>query len=140
MHIISKLEITLRFGLTTSNFLPPALVWAPTTAKQTRRLERFHSKYTSFCTDSSISRYSLTERRQHHSERDSADYKILHKMTPVYLHHMFSYTNSITGRVGRNAHRLFVPQIYTNFGRCSLFYRGATLWNALSPALCDAAS
>ena len=61
-------------------------------------------------------------------------------MTPVHLHHMFSYTNSITGRVGRNAHRLFVPQIHTNFGRRSLFYRGATLWNALSPALYDAAS
>ena len=60
-------------------------------------------------------------------------------MTPVYLHHMFSYTNSITGRVGRNAHRLFVPQIHTNFGQRSLFYHGATLWNALSPALYDAA-
>ena len=58
-------------------------------------------------------------------------------MTPVYLHHMFSYTNSITGRVGRKVYRLFVPQIHTNFG---LFYHGATLWNALSPALYDAAS
>ena len=41
------------------------VVWAPTTAKQTRRLERFHSKYTAFCTDLSISKYSLTERRQY---------------------------------------------------------------------------
>ena len=114
------------------------VVWAPTTAKQTRRLERFHSKYTSFCTDSFISRYSLTERRQYHTILQL--YKILHKMTPVYLHHMFSCTNSVTGRVGRNAHHLFVPQIHTNFGRRSLFYRGATLWNALSPALYDAAS
>ena len=105
--------------------------------KQTRRLERFHSKYTSFCTDSSISRYSLTERHQYHTILQL--YKILHKMTPVYLHHMFSYTNSITGRVGRNAHHLFVPQIHTKFGQRSLFYHGATLWNALSPALYDAA-
>ena len=37
------------------------VVWAPTTAKQTRRLERFHSKYATFCTDLSISKYSLTE-------------------------------------------------------------------------------
>ena len=35
-------------------------------------------------------------------------------MAPVYLHDMFSYTTSITGRKGRNAHRLFVPQIRTN--------------------------
>ena len=41
-------------------------MWAPTVAKQTRRLERFHSKYTTFCTDLSISKYSLTERRQYH--------------------------------------------------------------------------
>ena len=88
------------------------VVWAPTTAKQTSQLERFHSKYTSFCTDSFISRYSLTERRQYHTILQI--YKILHKMTPVYLHHMFSYTNNITGRVGRSAHRLFVPQIHTN--------------------------
>ena len=63
-------------------------------------------------------------------------------MAPVYFHDMFSYTTSITGyeHEGRNAHRLFVPQIRTNFGRQSLFYRGATLWNTLPSALYDAAS
>ena len=61
-------------------------------------------------------------------------------MAPVYLHNMFSYTTSITGHEGRNAHRLFVPQICTNFGRWSLFYCGATLWNTLPSALYDAAS
>ena len=58
----------------------------------------------------------------------------------VYLHDMFSYTTSITGREGRNAHRLFVPQILPNFGRQSLFYCGATLWNTLPSTLYDAAS
>ena len=114
------------------------VVWVPTTAKQTRRLERFHSKYTTFCTDLSISKYSLTEQRQYHTILQL--YKILHKVAPVYLHDMFSYTTSITGREGRNAHCLFVPQICTNFGRRSLFYRGATLWNTLPSALYDAAS
>ena len=114
------------------------VVWAPTTAKQTRRLERFHFKYTTFCTDLSISKYSLTERCQYHTILQL--YKILHKMAPAYLHDMFSYTSSITGHEGRNAHRFFVPQIRTNFGRPSLFYRGATLWNTLPSVLYDAAS
>ena len=48
---------------------------------------------------------------------------------------MFVYATSVTGRVGRNAHRLFVPQINTNYGKQSLYYRGATLWNALPMAL-----
>ena len=37
------------------------VVWAPTTVKQTRRLEGFHSNCIYFCTDLSISRYILTE-------------------------------------------------------------------------------
>ena len=39
------------------------VMWAPTNANQTRRLERLHSKYTS-CTDSSI---SLVKRRKFHT-------------------------------------------------------------------------
>jgi len=42
--------------------------------------------------------------------------------------------------LGRNAHQLFVPQINTNYGKQSLYYRGATIWNALSTALCDISS
>ena len=61
-------------------------------------------------------------------------------MAPVYLHDMFSYATSITGREGRNAHHLYVPQICTNFGRRSLFYHGATLLNTLPSALYGAAS
>ena len=87
-------------------------MWAPTTAKQTRRLERFHSKYTTFCTDLSISKYSLTERRQYHTILQL--YKILNKMAPVYLHDMFIATLQVLQDVREapeNAHRLFVPQI-----------------------------
>jgi len=54
---------------------------------------------------------------------------------PVYLHNMFAYATSITGHVGRNAHRLFVPQINTDYGKRSLYHRRATIWNALPTAL-----
>ena len=51
---------------------------------------------------------------------------------------MFVYTASVTDCVGRNDHRLFVPQINTNYGmqsRFVVYYRGETLWNALPMAL-----
>ena len=53
----------------------------------------------------------------------------------MYLHNMFDYAITVTGRMNRNVHRLFVPQIHTNYGKCSLRYRGPLLWNTLSTAL-----
>ena len=116
------------------------IVWAPTSASQTRRLERLHSKYISSCTlaDSSILRCSLTERRKFHSVMYI--YKILKKLAPPYLNGVFDYAVNVTGRSSRNPHRLFVPQINTNFGRRSLSYWGTTLWNALPPTLHDAST
>ena len=67
-------------------------------------------------------------------------YKILHKLAPLYLHDMFAYATSITGRVGRNVHGLFIPQINTVYGKRSLYYHGAVIWNALPAALCNISS
>jgi len=109
------------------------VVWQPTNANQTRRLERFHSKYTSLCDDASISSQSLVERRKFHTILQT--YKILHQFTPAYLHSIFEYAVDVTGRVSRNLHRLFVPRVRTNYGKRSLYYRGTVLWNALPAAL-----
>ena len=40
--------------------------------------------------------------------------------------------------VSAYTHRLFVPQVNTNYGKRSLHYRGPTIWNALSTALYSA--
>ena len=101
------------------------VVWAPTNANQTRHLERLHSKHTSSYTDSSISGYSLTERRKFHTTMQI--YKILHKLSAMYLHKMFDCAITVTGCMNRNIHRLFVPQINTNYGKRSLRYREPTL-------------
>ena len=114
------------------------VVWQPTNASQTRRLERFHSKYISLCNDSSISGQSLTERRKFHTILQT--YKVLHKLAPDYLHGIFEYAVNVTGRISRNAHRLFVPQLRTNYGKRSLYYRGTILWNALPAALYHAST
>ena len=112
------------------------VVWAPTNVRQTKRLERLHSKCISTCMDSSVTRYSLTERCKFHTSIQI--YKILHKLAPVYHHNMFNYAVTITGLVNRNVHRLFVPQVNTNYGKCSLCYHGPTIWNVLSTALYSA--
>ena len=57
---------------------------------------------------------------------------------PVYLHNMFTYAVTVTGRLNRIIHRLFIPQVSTNYGKRSLHYRGPTIWNALSMALYNA--
>ena len=56
------------------------------------------------CTDLSITRYTLTEQCEYQTIMQL--YKILHKLAPVYLHDMISYTTSITGYVGK------IPIIY----------------------------
>ena len=51
---------------------------------------------------------------------------------------MFTYAVTVTGRMDRNIHLLFIPQVSTNYGKRSLHYRGPTIWNALSTALYNA--
>ena len=63
-------------------------------------------------------------------------YKILHQLAPTYLHNIFEYAVNVTGHASRNLHRLFVPWLRTNYGKCSLYYQGTVLWNALPAALC----
>jgi len=70
-------------------------------------LKRLHSRYTSLCTDSSILKYSLSERRKFYTTVQV--YKILHRIVPAYLYNIFEYVINVTGRVSRNVHRLFVP-------------------------------
>ena len=116
-----------------SSATPCDVVWHPTNVTQTSQLERFHSKCTSFCDDASISSEFLFERCKFHTILQT--YKILHQLTPTYLHNIFAV--NVTGRVSRNSHCLFVPQLRTNYGKCSLYYRGTVLWNALSAVLYD---
>ena len=76
---------------------------------------------------------SLTERRTYHTAVKV--FKILHKIAPPYLRGMFQYASAFSGRVGRNPLRLYVPSIRTNYGRGSLWFRGTTIWNILSPTV-----
>ena len=106
-------------------------------------MERIHSKVTSTVQHlrdrlSSCFCYSLVERRKFHTLIQI--FRILHKMAPSYLQGLFKYSSDVTGHPGRNLNRLYVPQVRTNYGRQSLYFRGSILWNNLSPSLYSAGS
>ena len=77
------------------------------------------------------SRFSLTltERRRFHTAIQI--FRSLHRLSPPYLHNIFQLSKDITGHVSRNINRVFVPRVFTNYGKRSFFYRGALLWNSL---------
>ena len=103
------------------------VLWLPSNSNATCRLERIHSKFTSFSpsSDTLNLRLSLTERRTFHITVQV--YKIVKKISPPYLHDTFSFAVDITGHSGRNVHRLFFPRIKTNYGKQLLTYRGTVI-------------
>ena len=78
---------------------------------------------------------TLAERQTYHTAIQV--FKILHNFSPTYLQGLFSYTSNVTGHIGRNPHRLYVPGIRTNYGKRSLRYRGTVIWNRLPAVLYD---
>ena len=59
-------------------------------------------------------------------------FKVLYQLCPGYLRDWFVFAEAYTGHSGRNKYRLFIN---TSIGKNSFFYRGAVIWNSLSPAL-----
>ena len=118
------------------------VVWSPCSALYTPHLERVHTKFVSSLPASTFTvfdlKLSLVERRTYHTAVQS--FKILHELTPPYLHSMFCYASAVSGRVGRNPLRMYVPSIRTNYGRGSLWDRGTIIWNNLSAHLTVAQS
>ncbi|MCY3928860.1 MAG: reverse transcriptase domain-containing protein [Acidobacteria bacterium] len=134
-RIRSRLAAIVRYGS-----LPPAVlcvlysafvmplydycdvVWSPTTAKLNSLIERVHSKFLNKLPLSYHSKFSftLTERRRFHTALQI--FKSLYQISPPYLHNIFQFSKDMTGHVSRNINRLFVPRVFTNFGKRSFFY------------------
>ena len=110
------------------------VVWTPSSVHYFRQLERLHSKFQnpSSETDPTVC-VTLAERRRFHTAIQI--YKVLHHLSPPYLHDTFQYAVDVTGRAGRNVHRLFVPRVRTTLAKQSFYFRGSQLWNSLNPLL-----
>ena len=107
-------------------------------------MERLHSEVTlsvSHIKKKSLSTcfcYTLLECRRFHSLIQI--YKVLHRISPPYLFHLFHYAKDITTRQGRNPYHLFVPSVRTNYGKSSLRFRGTSMWNSLHLSLYNSES
>ena len=73
------------------------------------------------------------ERRRFHAAIQV--YRVLHKLSPSYLHDTFHYAVNITSHTGRNLYRLFVPRVRTTLAKHSFYFRGTQIWNSLNPIL-----
>ena len=135
LHHLKPLPGHLLFRLYQAFVLPVFdycdVVWAPTTVSLSKPLEYLHSRF--FTTSSrfnSFVKVTLAERRRFHTAVQV--FKVLYQLCPRYLRDWFVFAEAYTGHSGQNKCRLFIPQINTSIG---FFYRGAVIWNSLSPAL-----
>ena len=80
--------------------------------------------------------FTLVERRKFHTAIQI--FKSIHQKLPSYLHNIFHYSRDITGHIGRNINRLFVPRVNNNYGKRSFYYRGAMIWNSLPSTVTEA--
>ena len=79
-------------------------MWSPSNSAGTRHLERLHSKFTSSLpsSDNFNLQMSLTERRTFHTALQV--FKIVNRISPPYLHGVFSFAVDVTGRSSRNVY------------------------------------
>ena len=78
-------------------------------------MERIHARFVSHMSnDVGFVKVTLTE--HHHFHTIVQVYKILRQLVPVNLQDMFTFSENVTGCVGRNAHRLFIPRMRTTYG------------------------
>ena len=114
------------------------VIWSPSTAKQTCLVERIHSKFVRRLPSSYHPKFpfTLTERRRFHTAIQI--FKSLRRISPPYLHDIFQFSKDVTGHLSRNINGLFVPRVFTNYGKRSFYYRGTVLWNSLRSTITGA--
>ena len=106
------------------------VVWTPSSVQHFKHLERLHSKFNSppSSTDFSVC-VTLIERRRFHAAIQV--YRVLHKLSPSYLHNTFHYAVDITSHTGRNLYRLFIPRVRTTLAKHSFYFRGMQIWKSI---------
>ena len=94
--------------------------WSPSNAKLNCLIERIHSKFINKLPLTFHSKFSFTLTERH---RFLQTFKsLLHHISLPYLNNVFWFSMGVTGRIGRNINRLFVPRVFTNYGKKSFFY------------------
>lgn len=114
------------------------VVQVPTNVDNLKRLERLHSRFSSFDSSSSVFDLTLAEHRRFHTAIQI--YKILSQLSPSYLYSTFRFAISVKDHAGRNVHYLYVPAMHLNYGKQSLYHHGATIWISLPSSVIETGS
>jgi len=144
-RVRSRLASTIQF-----KSLPPAVLCAlysdfVTIATllglhlQTCMFEKVHSKFVHKLPSSYHPkfRFTLIERRRFHTAVQI--FKSLSRISP-YLHNIFQFSRNVTGHLSHNVNQLFVPRVFTNYGKQSFYYRRTILWSNLKSTVTGAAT
>ena len=105
-------------------------------AKQTCMIERVHFKFVR--TQAAIILqfpYTLTERHRFHTAVQG--FKSLCKISLHCLQDIFQFSRNVTSR---NINRLFVPRVFTIYGKWSFYHQRTVLWNNLKSFVTRAAT
>ena len=114
-------------------------VWQPNSLRMCNKLDQLHVNATQLIlscrsTNSNLKLPSLPSTRRCFHVAIQA-FKVLHKLSPLYLLSALNYTRDITNRTSKNIHRVFVPFVRTNFGKGAFYYKSTSIWNSLNSAL-----
>jgi len=63
---------------------------------------------------------------------------VLRHLCPQYSRDWFVFTETFTGRQGRNKYRLYVPQIFSSIGKKTVFVIVVWLFGIICPLICVA--
>ena len=97
-------------------------------------LDRLYSKAIRFISRGGNSNLvSLQDRRKFHMALFA--YKILFKFSPSFLFNSISFTHSITHRNSKNAFRVLLPYVRTNYGKNAFYFKSVNIWNNLNSSL-----
>ena len=118
------------------------IIIQPNSLGMCNKLDQLHVNATQLIlscrsTNSNLKLPSLPSTRRHFHVAIQA-FKVLHKLSPLYLLSALNYTRDITNRTSKNIYLVFVPFVCTNFGKGAFYYKSTSIWNSLNSALMHA--
>ena len=81
---------------------------------------------------------TLEERR--YFRHAKLTYKILNKQSLSYLHNKFRFNRDMGRNGGRNADKIYIERMNTNWFKNSFHYKATKIWNSLDPTIRHASS
>ena len=119
------------------------VAWAPSSVTLQQSMEKLHTKALNLIGGRvNAKKYRVTDTLSDRVVYHTAivAFRVLHDLAPSYLQNSLTYTEVLTTRTLRNQFRVYCPQISTEYGRGSFYFRAVKIWNRLPTILYDSIS